>query len=59
MISDRIVSTCRQWSEEVKMKPSTEVELDLTLDTSAARQALHDLHFNQLKGESIARLTCP
>ena len=32
------------------MEPATGVELELTLDTSGARAALHDLHFIELKG---------
>ena len=32
------------------------MELDLTLDTVAVQQALHDLHFIELKGESIQTL---
>lgn len=31
------------------MQPSTGIELELTLDTSAVRAALHDLHFIELK----------
>lgn len=47
---NRIVSLVNQWSKEVKLEPTTGLELDLTLDTSAARQALHDLQFVELKG---------
>ena len=43
------------WSSDVKLEPLSGVELELTLDTSAARQALHDLHFIELKGI----LNCP
>jgi len=46
----RIASLVNQWSKEVILKPTTGLELDLTLDTSAARQALHDLQFVELKG---------
>lgn len=46
----RIVSLVNQWSKEVTLELTTGLELDLTLDTSAARQALHDLHFVELKG---------
>lgn len=48
--SYRIVSLVNQWSKEVRLEPATGLELDLTLDTSAARQALHDLQFVELKG---------
>lgn len=47
---NRIVSLVNQWSKEVRLEPATGLELDLTLDTSAARQALHDLQFVELKG---------
>ena len=52
----RITSLANQWSKEVNLEPSTKVELDLTLDTVAVQQALHDLHFIELKGESIQTL---
>lgn len=50
--SPRITSLTNQWSKEVKLEPCTGVELELTLDTSAVRGALHDLHFIELKGWS-------
>lgn len=48
-LNARIVSLVNQWSKEVRLEPATGLELDLTLDTSAARQALHDLQFVELK----------
>ena len=51
----RIVSLVNQWSKEVKLEPTTGLELELTLDTSPARQALHDLQFVELKGQFIVR----
>ena len=50
-VSFRITSLItNEWSKDVKLQPSTGVELELTLDTSAVRAALHDLHFIELKG---------
>ena len=49
-ITFRITNLANQWSKEVQLEPCTGVELDLTLDTVAVRQALHDLHFIELKG---------
>ena len=47
----RILNVVNHWSKEVKLEPTTGVELELTLDTSGAIQALHDLHFIELKGK--------
>jgi len=52
----RIVSLVNQWSKEVKLEPTTGLELELTLDTSPARQALQDLQFVELKGQFIVRI---
>lgn len=54
-LSFRITSLTNQWSKDVKMEPATGVELELTLDTSGARAALHDLHFIELKGLFTAK----
>lgn len=48
-LNGRILNVVNHWSKEVKLEPSTGVELELTLDTSGAIQALHDLHFIELK----------
>lgn len=54
-LSFRITSLTNQWSKDVKMEPATGVELELTLDTSVAGAALHDLHFIELKGLFTAK----
>lgn len=49
-ICHRITSLANQWSKDVKLQSCTGLELELTLDTSGVRAALHDLHFIELKG---------
>lgn len=51
LYNHRILNVVNHWSKEVKLEPTTGVELELTLDTSGAIQALHDLHFIELKGK--------
>jgi hypothetical protein len=47
-----------QWETDCSHFKPKNFELDLTLDTSAANQALQDLQFIELKGKTTMTTAC-